>query len=295
MKNNHLTPCLWFDGQAEEAANFYASVFKNGKVENVVLYPEGGMMPAGMVMTAMFRLAGLNFIALNGGPEFSFTPAVSFFTGCESEQEFDELWEKLVDGGSVLMEPEAMQPYFEKFGWLQDKYGLSWQLGTCGVPQYIVPYFLFVGEQHGRAEEAINFYRSIFPDSDVESIMHYEQTECETEGTVQHASFTLGGLAFMAGDSGWDHHFTFNEAVSFYVNCKTQAEIDRYWEALSEGGEKGPCGWLKDKFGISWQIVPADLVKMLTDKNPEKVKRLTTALWKMDKLDMAALQEAFES
>ncbi len=289
-----ITPCLWFDSQAEEATKFYTSVFKNGKIETIVPYPEGGMAPAGSVMTVKFQLAGQSFIGLNGGPYFKFTPAISFFVGCENVKEFDELWEKLSEGGSTLMEPEAMPPFFEKFGWLQDKYGLSWQLGICGIPQYISPFLMFVGKQCGRAEEAINFYRSIFDSSSVESIVRHTKTPNEIEGSVLHASFTLNGQPFMASDSGWDHKFGFTEAVSFYVYCQTQAEIDKYWEALSAGGEKSQCGWLKDRFGISWQIVPASLEEMMSNSNPEKAKRVTEALLKMKKIDMDALQKAFE-
>ncbi len=288
-----ITPCLWFDQQAEEAAKFYTSIFKNGKIGANAYYSEGGMMPKDTVMTVKFQLAGQNLIALNGGPYFKFTPATSFFVGCENIEEFDKLWQEFSEGGSVLMEAEAMQPFFEKFGWLQDKYGLSWQLGTCGIPQYITPYLLFVGKECGRAEEAINFYRSVFDTSSLESIVRYGKTEKEIEGSVQHASFLLNGQAFMAADSGWEHPFTFTEAVSFYVYCQTQDEIDRYWELLSDGGEKGQCGWLKDKFGISWQIVPADLEKMMSSENSEKVKRVTKAMLEMTKLDINTLQRAF--
>ncbi len=289
-----ITHCLWYDSQAEEAAGLYTSVFDNGKIKTITHYPEGDMMPAGSVMTVKFNLVGQDFIALNGGPHFKFTPATSFFIGCENVDEFDRLWKKLSENGSILMEPDKLLPYFEKFGWLQDKYGLSWQLGTCGIPQYITPYLMFVGKQCGRAEEAIHFYRSIFETSSLDTIVHHGKTEKEIEGSVLHASFTLNGQPFMAADSGWEHAFTFTEAVSFYVYCKSQAEIDRYWELLSADGEKGQCGWLKDKFGISWQIVPENLEKMISDQNPEKVKRVMNVLLKMTKLDMDALQKAFE-
>ncbi len=292
--SNLIIPCLWFDNQAEDAAKFYTSVFKAGKIETIVRYPENGMMPANSVMTVKFRIAGQDIVALNGGPYYKFTPATSFFVGCETVAEFDELWDQLSENGSVLMEPESMPPFFEKFGWLQDRYGLSWQLGICGIPQYITPYLLFVGDQCGRAEEAINFYRSIFEISSLESIMYYGKNQSETEGIVQHASFSLNGQHFMASESGWNHAFTFTEAFSFYVYCSTQAEIDRYWEALLTGGEKSQCGWLKDKFGVSWQIVPDSLEKMMSDKDPEKAKRVTEAMMQMTKLDIDTLQKAFE-
>ena len=112
-----ITPFLWFDGHAEEAMNFYVSIFKNSKVLKVTRYGEAGPGPKGTVMSATFQLEGQNFYALNGGPQFSFTPAISFFVNCQSQQEVDELWEKLSEGGQK-----------ERCGWLKDKYGLSWQI-----------------------------------------------------------------------------------------------------------------------------------------------------------------------
>jgi len=112
-----IVPFLWFDGKAEEAMNFYASIFKNSKIGNVTRYGKGGPGPEGTVMSATFQLEGQDFYALNGGPHYSFTPAISFFVNCETQQEVDELWEKLSEGGQI-----------QQCGWLQDKYGLSWQI-----------------------------------------------------------------------------------------------------------------------------------------------------------------------
>ena len=112
-----IVPFLWFDGRAEEAMNFYASIFKNSRIGNVTRYGKGGPGPEGTVMSATFQLEGQDFYALNGGPHYSFTPAISFFVNCETQQEVDELWEKLSEGGQI-----------QQCGWLQDKYGLSWQI-----------------------------------------------------------------------------------------------------------------------------------------------------------------------
>lgn len=289
-----ILPCLWFDREAQQAVKFYTSVFKNSKTGTIVHYSEGSMMPEGTIMTIKFRLAGLDFIAMNGGPYFKFTPAISFFVGCKNLQEFDELWKKLSQGGRALIEPEVMMPHFEKYGSIQDKYGLSWQLGICGIPQYITPYLTFEGELNGKAEEAINLYRSIFKTSTLDSMIKYHKIENEIDGSVQHATFTLNGQEFMAADSGLNHDFSFTEAVSFYVYCRTQSEIDYYWNKLSKGGMKGQCGWLKDRFKVSWQIVPEVLEKMMSDKDPEKVKRVTKAFLKMKKLNIKALELAFD-
>ncbi len=295
MKQDKITPCLWFDEQGEEAARFYASIFKNGEVGNITRYTEGGMMPAGGVMTVRFAVAGQQSIALNGGPYFKFTPAASFFVGCESAMELDILWDKLIEGGLALMEREAMQP-FERYGWLQDKYGLSWQLGVCGCPQYVTPFLMFTGPVYRKAEEAIKFWCSVFSDSGVKDTLRAEKDNPYglAEGDMVHARFRLFNQDFMAMDSGYNHGFNFTEAFSFYVECATQQEIDYYWNALTvDGGEESQCGWLKDRFGLSWQIVPDSLERMTDGSDPVRTKYVMDMMLKMHKLDMEALQRAY--
>jgi predicted 3-demethylubiquinone-9 3-methyltransferase (glyoxalase superfamily) len=162
------------------------------------------------------------------------------------------------------------------------------------VGQFITPSLLFVGKQHGRAEEALRLYTSIFKNSDVVGILRYGAGETDPEGTVKHTQFRLNGEVFMAMDSALEHPFTFTEAISFFVNCETQKEVDHFWEKLSEGGEKSRCGWLKDKFGVSWQIVPTVLGKMMQDKDPQKAGRVMQAMLQMDKIDIKTLQQAYE-
>lgn len=286
-----ITPFLWFDNNAEEAMNFYASVFENSKVQS--LMRAGGENAA--VMGGTVQLAGQLFNTLNGGPMFKFTPATSFFVQCETEEEIDGMWAKFSDGGVALMEL-AKYPFSDKFGWVQDKFGLSWQLSlTVGSAptQKISPFLMYVGTQHGKAEEAINFYTSLFPDSGVSHINKYGAGEHASEGTVKHAGFSLAGQQFMAIDGDGPHQFTFNEAFSLFVSCETQPEIDAFWEKLSEGGEKSRCGWLKDKYGVSWQIVPPVLGELLGDKDPKKSQNVMQAMLKMDKIDIAVLKDAY--
>jgi predicted 3-demethylubiquinone-9 3-methyltransferase (glyoxalase superfamily) len=142
------------------------------------------------------------------------------------------------------------------------------------------------------AEEAVRFYTSIFKRSKIGSISRYGDAGPGPKGTVMSASFQLEGQDFMALDGG--PMFTFSPAISFFVNCETQAEVDELWNKLSEGGEKQPCGWLKDKFGVSWQIIPSVLVPMLGDKDPEKSKRVMNAMLQMGKLDIDKLKQAYE-
>jgi predicted 3-demethylubiquinone-9 3-methyltransferase (glyoxalase superfamily) len=143
-----------------------------------------------------------------------------------------------------------------------------------------------------KAEEAMNFYISIFKNSKVLNISRYGKDAPYPEGTVFLVTFQLDGQEVMALNAG--PKFKFTEALSMYVNCENQAEVDELWEKLSEGGEKSQCGWLKDKFGLSWQIVPTALGELMNDKDPEKAKRVMQAMLKMDKIEIKGLQRAYE-
>lgn len=289
-----IIPYLWFDGQAEEAAALYTSVFSNSAIESVTRYGGAGADASGntegSVMTVNFRAARLEFVALNGGPQFAFTPAVSFFVSCHTQQEVDQVWAALSDGGEILM-PLDRYPFSDRFGWANDRFGVSWQVNLSKGPQTITPFLMFVGAQHGRAEEAIRLYTSLFDDSAISHIERFGSGEGETEGTVKQVAFTLARQAFMAMDSGLPHEFTFTEANSFLVNCNSQAEVDRLWEKLADGGEEQPCGWLKDRFGLSWQIIPTALFEMLS--SPDRSEQVAQAMFQMKKLDIATLQRAY--
>lgn len=296
-KIQKIMPCLWFDSEAEEAARFYNSLFKSSKILNITKYNEAGYeihgKKAGTVLTVRFSLDGCELLALNGGPQFKFNPSISLFVNCATQKEVDELWKKLSKGGEVLMELDKY-PFSEKFGWVQDKYGLSWQLNLGERKQKIAPFLMYVGEQHGKAEEAINFYVSLFKNSRVINVTRYGAGENGVKGAVKHSIFSLGGQEFMAMDSNAPHQFTFNEAISLCVECKDQDEIDYYWEKLSEGGEKGQCGWLKDRYGVSWQTA-SELMseKMLNDPDPKRSVRVMEAILKMNKIDIKKLEEAY--
>lgn len=294
-----ITPFLWFDNQAEEAVEFYKSVFKNSKREKSTHYNEASSnasgQPKGSVMTVPFQIYGQNFIALNGGPIFKFNPSVSFFVNCKTVGEVEKLWDKLSVGGKALM-PLDKYHFSEKYGWIEDKYGVSWQLilAMGEVKQTVIPSMLFVRNVCGRAEEAINFYTSVFSNSKLLSTFRYTANQKpEKEGTLAFADFILDGQIFAAMDSAHAHDFAFNEAISFVVNCNSQKEVDYFWQKLSDGGSEGQCGWLKDKYGISWQIVPTALGELLS--KPDKAKKVMAALLKMKKLDISALREAYES
>jgi predicted 3-demethylubiquinone-9 3-methyltransferase (glyoxalase superfamily) len=296
-QSQKIIPCLWFDSNAEEAAAFYASLFADSHIGKTLLHSEEGRKmngkPPGSVMTVDFTLAGFRFTGLNGGPLFAFTPAISFYVTCESEAEIDLLWAKLSEGGVALM-PLANYDWSEKYGWVQDRFGLTWQLAlgkVANVGQKVLPFLMFGGSQHGHAEEALNLYTHIFPNSAVDGIL---RTGEGAAATVQHAQFSLDGEKFMVIDGGPSHAFTFTEGISLQVMCATQAEVDHYWHSLiADGGEEGPCGWLKDKFGVSWQVTPSVLYDMLHDPDPARTQRVNQAVFQMQKLDIDMLQRAY--
>jgi predicted 3-demethylubiquinone-9 3-methyltransferase (glyoxalase superfamily) len=141
-----------------------------------------------------------------------------------------------------------------------------------------------------QAEEAANFYTSLFPHSKIRQVSHYGEAGPGTTGSVMTVDFELDGQRFTALNGGPE--FTFTEAISFQVSCETQEEVDHYWSSLSAGGEEGPCGWLKDKYGLSWQIVPTALPRLLGDRDRERAERTMAAMLKMGKLDIAELERA---
>ena len=291
-----ITPFLWFNDNAIEATNFYLSVFPNSKTLSINGYErETPPSPnvSGSVRYTTFELEGQVFNALNGGPYFKITPAISFFVNCETDEEIDSLWEKLSEGGTALMGLDQY-PFSEKFGWIQDKFGVSWQLNLAKRIQKITPFMMFFGDQHGKAEEAMKFYTSLFNNSHIGEIERFGSGEIGVEGTVKLAAFYLEGQEFLTNDSNFPHQFTFTEGLSFFVNCETQEEVDELWGKLSVGGTIQQCGWLKDQFGVSWQIIPVLLGELLNDPDPVKSKRVMEAMLQMKKIDSEKLKKAYD-
>jgi predicted 3-demethylubiquinone-9 3-methyltransferase (glyoxalase superfamily) len=299
-----ITPHLWFDKEANEAAEFYASLFPHSKVANVTTLHN---TPSGDCDVVSFQLAGQPFMAISAGPLFKFNPSVSFHFKCQTKEEVDATWAKLSPGGQVRM-PLGSYPFSERYGWIEDKYGLSWQViyaGGSELKQRITPVLMFVGNMCGKTEEAVNFYTSVFKNSPAGGaspaetkaaiVARYSKgEEPDREGTVRYAHFMLAGQEFGAMDSAREHKFAFNEAISFIVPCETQEEIDYYWAKLSADPNAGQCGWLKDKYGLSWQIVPTVMNEMMRDKDQKKIARVIAAFLKMKKFDIAKLKEAYE-
>jgi len=299
--NQNIVPHLWYDKEANEAAAFYTSIFPDSRITNETTLHD---TPSGDAQLISFELWGQKFMAISAGPYFKFNPSVSFFVNFDPSREKDasekinEVWNKLSEGGTVLM-PLDKYPFSERYGWIQDKFGLSWQLiltnpeGDKRPP--ILPSLMFVGDKCGKAEEAINFYITVFRNSKQGLIARYPQgMESDKEGTLMFADFMVENQWFAVMDSAQDHTFSFNEAISFMVYCDTQEEIDYYWNKLSAVPEAEQCGWLKDEFGVSWQIVPREMDEMMTNSTPEQIDHVNKAILKMKKLDLGEIQKAYK-
>jgi predicted 3-demethylubiquinone-9 3-methyltransferase (glyoxalase superfamily) len=299
--NQKIVPHLWYDKEAKEAAEFYASIFPDSKIINVTSIHD---TPSGDCDIVTFEIWGQKFRAISAGPLFKFNPAVSFIVNFDPSREKDarekinEVWNKLSEEGTVLM-PLDKYPFSERYGWIQDKYGLSWQLIITNLEgeerPTIVPSLLFVNDNCSKAEEAIKFYLSVFKNSKQGIIARYPKgMEPDKEGTIMFSDFMFENLWFAAMDSAQEHNFNFNEAISFMFYCDSQEEIDYYWEKLSAVSEAEQCGWLKDKYGVSWQIVPREMDEMMSKGTPEQMARVTKAFLKMKKFDLAELQKAYK-
>ena len=294
-----IAPCLWLNDQAEEAAAFYVETLGTGRIIARTLFSSSFENPAGQppggLMSVEFEVLGSRFTAVNGGPQFTINPSISFFVYVDSPALATRLFAALSSGGETLMPLDAY-PWSSCFGWAADRFGVSWQVmtvaGEVETPA-IAPSLMFCGEQFGNAALAMQSYCSIFPNSRIGDVQRYGAEEAGA-GTVQQGRFVLAGQRFVAMDSPIDHGFGFNEAVSLQVLCNGQAAVDHYWHTLSQEGEPGQSGWLKDRFGVSWQVVPQQWVDWLGDgADPAARERVFQAMMDMTKLDVAALERAF--
>lgn len=279
-----ITPNLWFNHNAQEAVDFYLSVFPDSKTISTVYYPkstEEGLADfqkdlAGKVLTTDFDIMGFRFVAINAGPEFTPNPSISFFITLDSKEEIDELWGKLTNGGKELM-ALTKYPFSQYYGWVQDKYNVSWQL-ILNNPEgdwrpKVIPSLLFTQDKNSKAEEAITFYASIFENVKIGQLVHRAEDDPMAKvGTLLFGDFKLENTWIAAMDGGAGHNFTFSEGVSLLISCKDQAEIDYYWEKLSSVKESEQCGWCKDKYGLSWQIMPENMEELM--KNPGAFAKL---------------------
>ncbi|WP_144282930.1 VOC family protein [Chryseobacterium echinoideorum] len=287
--NNNIFPCLWYDGDAKKSADFYCTIFD-------------GKITADTPMVINIELFGQKFMLLNGGPHFTKNASVSFMIMCQTEDEVQRYWDELVVDGIVLMEV-GEYPWSKKYGWVRDRFGVTWQIyldENEDVEQKIIPTLMFIHQNNGKAMKAMEFYTKIFPDSKIGNILKYgdgvgNETH-EIPENVQHAHFEIDGYTLFCMDNSYDHQFDFNEGISMVVMTDNQEQTDYFWNSLiSNGGRESMCGWLKDHFGFSWQIVPKRLIELMSDADQEKAQKVAMAMMKMQKIVIQDLEDAYNS
>lgn len=276
----HISTCLWFNDQAEEATKFYNQLFPGANLGKTSRYSKTGSQVSGQqeasVMTVEIDLPGCKILALNGGPLFKFTAATSFFVLCESEVQINVFWEHL---NTQPRMPLGEYPWARKYAWTADKFGVEWQLMLADSSFKVTPSLLFVNKLYGRGHEALNFYMSIFDNSEIKMM-------AEEAHHIAHCRFTLGDQEITLMEGAGEHALTFSPAFSLVVTCENQEEIDYYWNKLSQNGQESQCGWLTDQFGLSWQIVPAQMAQIMSSNKAEQAMQ---ALLKMKKIEIAEL------
>ncbi|HEY1037260.1 MAG TPA: VOC family protein [Candidatus Paceibacterota bacterium] len=293
-----IIPHLWFDKEAVEAANFYTSAFKDSAIIKKVTLRD---TPSGDTDLVTFKLMGQEFMAISAGPYFKPNAAISFMVACDTTEEVDRLWDILIQGGEAMME-KAEYPFSKNYGWVKDKYGFTWQImHDGGMPvQKITPSLMFAGPKAGSARKAMELYTSVFPNSGpLEGEGHISEygeaaQAPDKPDMLQYARFKIYGQELVVMDSAYEHQFDFNESVSLLVNCDTQEEIDAYSNALSAVPEAEQCGWIKDQFGVSWQMNPSIMNDIMSSSDQVAVDRATRAFLKMKRFDIQKLKDAYE-
>lgn len=284
-----IVPNIWCNGNAEEAGAFYASAFENASAEVESRYPSEGLLEfqrplAGKALTVSLVISGFQFRLINAGDEFSPNPSISFmlnfdpllFDGDEelARASLDRLWARLLDGGEALM-PLDEYPFSAHYGWVQDRYGVNWQLmltDPAGAPRpFIIPALMFDGRAQDRAAEAADTYTSLFAPimqeeggTEIGKRFPYGVTSGKAgPQALAFGEFRLGEQWFIGNDNGSGVDHGFSCGVSLEVQCRDQQQIDYLWEGLSAVPEAEQCGWLADRFGVSWQIVPENMGELM--------------------------------
>lgn len=286
--NHNIFPCFWFNEDGKEAADLYCETFD-------------GTITADTSAVLNLDLFGQKFMILNAGPQFEKNASISFTVLCETEDEVTKFWTKLAEKGRVLMELSEY-PWSKKYGWVRDRFGVTWQiyLSDNKVDQRIVPTLMFIHHNNGKALEAINRYTDIFPNSKVGGILKYgdgvgNETH-EIPENVQHADFEINEYTIFCMDNSYDHQFDFNEGISLVVMTDDQEETDHLWNSLTaDGGMESQCGWLKDKFGVSWQIVAKRLLELMNGEDRMKGIKVMQAMMGMQKIVIKDLENAYNS
>ena len=281
--NNNIFPCFWFNQNGAEAAKFYTSIFQNSKIT----------LDTPMVIN--IEIKGQKLMFLNGGPMFQPNLTLSLMMMCDSKEEAESYYQKLSEKGKVMMELDSY-PWSESYAWVEDQYGISWQINyTKEYQQKFSPVMMFTGQNNGKCKEALEYYTSVFPNSSIESVMEYQEGQGDTAGNVAHSQFVVNDYLMMAMDSSHDHQAQFTEGTSMTIMTRDQEETDYYWNEFTKEGQESMCGWLKDKYGFSWQIVPHRLIELTNTHEVERAQKAFAAMMKMKKIIIKDIEDAYNS
>lgn len=275
MNNYKITPSIWFDNNAFEAMKWYASIFPNST------YTQNSPI----VVTA--KLSNIPFVGINGGPTFQPNGSVSFMVTLETQDEVLYLWEFFTKEDHQIIMPLQEYPWSSSYGWLKDKYGVHWQiyLGQLESVNYqiITPTLIFPKQRESLCKKALTFYKDLFDDYKSQGRLFYK--EAPLQNFIQHAQFVAHNMTMMAADSNSENPEPFNEGVSFVLYCSDQDEIDYYWDKITAKGQESQCGWCKDEFGVSWQVIPHNIDILLASQEAQQ------AMYQMKKIIIADLKK----
>lgn len=291
MSAQKIVPCVWIADDAEAAAAFYTQVFRDAVVTDTKRYPDdAASLPdfqrhmAGKTLTVTLEIRGFQIMLLNGDASLRPSPSLNLMVNLDpllyedAREYLDDLHGALLADGGLERMPLGEYPFSPHYAWVEDRFGVNWQLMLTdpeGDPRpFMMPSFMFGGAHQNESTAAVDTYLSLFPDSalshrvtygDMGGVPETGQSEPSpaTADSIAFSDFRLAGQWFVAMDSGAVQDFTFTEALSLVVNVDDQQELDHYWDALSHVPESEVCGWLKDRFGVSWQITPRDIDELL--------------------------------
>ncbi|MGV3022951.1 VOC family protein [Streptococcus suis] len=284
-----IIPHLWYDTEAKEAVAFYVDLF-GGKIDWTYTITD---TPSGDSDLIQFQLGDMTLAAISAGPYFKLNESMSLMVNVASKDEVTRLYQALSEGGRVLM-PLGEYPFSPYYVWLEDRFGLSWQLSYA--PDLDKPYqfdicLLFSQGQVGLAQPMLDYYKDKLPQARLGRLSYYGEGEAAVEAAkLNYAELLVAGQKMIVMDHGYGGEASFNEAFSLMVYVDSQDELNFYYDLLSAVPEAEMCGWVKDQFGISWQIVPRILMEAYDTASPEKVKAVNAAVMTMKRLDIGTIQ-----
>ena len=279
---------LWFKGEdLKNAVDKYTKIFENSKILRSINFDTPFDTTADCIE---FTLGGRVFQAINAEPAFEFNNSFSFVVMCPSQEDLNTKWTNLISNGGKEIMPLEKTDFAECYGILEDEFGLTWHVFLDGQMHFdfeVVPVMMY---PQGKTKEALEFYSTVFKDFAINFVDYLD----EEKNNIIFSCFTINGSDYFAWDNLEEVDYPFNESTSIMIECETQEEIDYYWDKLSADKNDGQCGWTKDRFGLSWQIIPKYVNEVFFNQGKEKYNKISSAMLEMKKLDIEKLKQAAE-